>query len=276
MALSREDYPIVMDRDTTMTMLEDWVMSLPRIMTRDELEYTCMIGRSSLKRRDDWEQGNLLVRYDICQLSCGHQFERGELHGGLEDPDQNSCPDCDFKLFRGWNWEDWFWSLPKADINTLTGTDRRCAMCLEDYWDALTHKEQRKLKKEPDCKTEDQIKLPCGHIFGDKCLERHLKPESQGGDGRDFCPLCRRVFFSTTTVEDEEENSGDEPDDPDDRSETLTEQFEREDHEELLWRVREQIATRDEMLSLHIIGPQNDLWDLRQSKVVPRWQKPPS
>ncbi|KAL8671698.1 MAG: hypothetical protein Q9168_003798 [Polycauliona sp. 1 TL-2023] len=58
--------------------------------------------------------------------------------------------------------------------------DNDCSICLETYSSSLSDA------------GESPVSLPCGHVFGFKCLERYLSPF---GYAKNSCPICRRKLF---------------------------------------------------------------------------------
>ncbi|KFX93127.1 hypothetical protein V490_04993, partial [Pseudogymnoascus sp. VKM F-3557] len=65
-------------------------------------------------------------------------------------------------------------SLQQVDLSTLTGDDRNCIICYNEFG-----------IKNPDGNIESAVRLPkCKHIFGDHCLKHWLKDS-------DSCPYCR-------------------------------------------------------------------------------------
>lgn len=73
-----------------------------------------------------------------------------------------------------------FHGLPQVPIST---EHEKCSICLEQY----PHPKACSIAVKA-MNLERPVKLPCGHVFGDKCLKRWL------GGGHDDCPLCRRKW----------------------------------------------------------------------------------
>ncbi|MCJ1466252.1 hypothetical protein MMC07_004871 [Pseudocyphellaria aurata] len=74
-----------------------------------------------------------------------------------------------------------------VNVDDIQLEDRQCDICTGEFADDL-HR---------------AVKLPCGHIFGMKCIQRWLTPfktgyallEGNPSLGANNCPKCRRVFF---------------------------------------------------------------------------------
>ena len=60
-------------------------------------------------------------------------------------------------------------NIPRVSLNDLADHQKECPICQEPFV------------------TEVPIRIPCGHIFGDKCFQYWIFPY---GDGEN-CPLCR-------------------------------------------------------------------------------------
>lgn len=73
-----------------------------------------------------------------------------------------------------------FNGLPQVPISKEHET---CSICLEQYPNPEASSTAVKAMK-----LERPVKLPCGHVFGDKCIRLWLD------DGHDSCPVCRRLF----------------------------------------------------------------------------------
>ncbi|MCJ1469164.1 hypothetical protein MMC07_007797 [Pseudocyphellaria aurata] len=77
--------------------------------------------------------------------------------------------------------------LGLLDIDDIMPEDRKCDICTEDF-----------ANNWPDL--HRAVKLPCGHIFGKKCIEQWLTPFTTWHNlvpslGANTCPNCRWVLF---------------------------------------------------------------------------------
>lgn len=59
--------------------------------------------------------------------------------------------------------------LASVSFETLSAEERRCTICLQDIGDG---------------DADSPVRLPCLHVFGDRCIKRWLEEEGT-------CPLCR-------------------------------------------------------------------------------------
>lgn len=92
-----------------------------------------------------------------------------------------------------WHIISFFLDLVPVDIGRLSPRDRTCSICHEAYTDDHSHR---------------AVSLPCGHCFGDVCIEKWLTPflpwTPHAGfpvnmptdhPGAHTCPICRGECF---------------------------------------------------------------------------------
>lgn len=68
-------------------------------------------------------------------------------------------------------------ALPTVDVDDPDLPDRACAFCEVDYDADYTV-----------AKGETPVQLPCGHVYGHKCIFRWLSPWEEA---RTMCPICK-------------------------------------------------------------------------------------
>jgi hypothetical protein len=91
-------------------------------------------------------------------------------------------------------------------IHLHTSSERPCPKC---FVDDLLRKQTHIILEDPTCSicfndyntpcsdkgvVETDVKLPCGHIFGSRCLMRYFSPTPNGGNGN-ACPTCKYELF---------------------------------------------------------------------------------
>lgn len=201
MEVPLESYPIAIDKES---MLHNWLDSLPKIRSPKDVKrgwVTYYSAASSMDLADTEE--SLIVPLHILQLPCGCQIPKVQLQEYLQPKFEwqiahNKCPDCFFQLFRPWNFGDWLGVLEPVDITTLKEEDHCCSMCREKYAEAIPLNDYNITAgiEKPEHILESPTYLPCGHIFGNHCLEMWLSPASEGGGNGNSCPMCRRRLFA--------------------------------------------------------------------------------
>jgi hypothetical protein len=65
-----------------------------------------------------------------------------------------------------------------VDVIDLDRDERECPVCMESFV----------AKEDEDREEEKPVELPCGHVFGKRCLARHFVQM------RVSCPLCNKLF----------------------------------------------------------------------------------
>ncbi|KAF6226757.1 hypothetical protein HO173_012360 [Letharia columbiana] len=75
--------------------------------------------------------------------------------------------------------ENFLSSLPVVNLEDLWA-QRQCDICHESFFEWA----------------EKPLKLPCGHIFGSKCIAEWLSPTAVDLKPKNTCPICREVLFS--------------------------------------------------------------------------------
>ncbi len=84
-------------------------------------------------------------------------------------------------------------SLPRLSIATVSpenSTDRECAICKNDYYQASAATTSLAFA-EPPCINESPLRLPCSQIMGRKCMENWLRSTLGASTSTPSCPLCR-------------------------------------------------------------------------------------
>ncbi len=91
-------------------------------------------------------------------------------------------------------------------IHLHTSSERSCPKC---FVHDLLRKQTHIIPEDPTCSicfndyntpcsdtgvVETDVKLPCGHIFGSRCLMRYFSPTPNGGNGN-ACPTCKYELF---------------------------------------------------------------------------------
>lgn len=89
-----------------------------------------------------------------------------------------------------------------VSLASLDATERTCPICHEDYIEFSSSPTLDGLDQEwpvrVDCVAEQSgLKRCCGHIFGRRCLDKHI--QSLAG-WRNKCPICRDIWFGNPTA----------------------------------------------------------------------------
>jgi hypothetical protein len=85
------------------------------------------------------------------------------------DPYDGSVPGIEFP---------WRTLCTPVDVMDLDRDGRGCPVCMETFV----------AKEDEDRVEEKPVELPCGHVFGKRCLARHFV------EMRVSCPLCNKLF----------------------------------------------------------------------------------
>lgn len=72
--------------------------------------------------------------------------------------------------------QEFLGSLPTVPLADLE-EEKNCSICWMTFAELAPE--------------EQALKLPCGHVFSNQCLEKLLGPKPQGWANK-LCPLCRR------------------------------------------------------------------------------------
>ena len=71
-------------------------------------------------------------------------------------------------------------NLPIVVVDELPEDERRCHICHDPYLQGD--------------EAEEPVRLPCGHHFGQACINRWLSPDDV--EPKSTCPICRTSFFT--------------------------------------------------------------------------------
>ena len=71
-------------------------------------------------------------------------------------------------------------NLPIVVVEELPEDEKHCHICHDPYLQAE--------------EAEEPVRLPCGHHFGQVCINRWLSPDD--ADPKSTCPICRMSFFA--------------------------------------------------------------------------------
>ncbi|KAH7402888.1 hypothetical protein BKA66DRAFT_404477 [Pyrenochaeta sp. MPI-SDFR-AT-0127] len=90
-------------------------------------------------------------------------------------------------------------------VTTLDVGDRKCPLCHELYVEPVHQNKSNDTEKEWPVSITiaaqwSGLKRCCGHIFGRRCLEKHLQAS---GAWRNKCPICRDVWFDNTAANED-------------------------------------------------------------------------
>jgi hypothetical protein len=69
--------------------------------------------------------------------------------------------------------------------------DSTCPICYEEYGEDDQNRQKPALGRVVQ---ERPVRVPCGHIFGRRCLETHVNING-GQSPNNRCPFCRKRFF---------------------------------------------------------------------------------
>ena len=95
---------------------------------------------------------------------------------------------------------DFLKNLPKVKSDELPPERESCMICQEQYGTVTN-----------DGILEHPVRLPCGHVLGNDCIEKWLYDNDQN-----TCPYCRKELFPSTLLESEDEEYKEEEDNDDD------------------------------------------------------------
>ncbi|KAJ4984820.1 hypothetical protein SVAN01_09693 [Stagonosporopsis vannaccii] len=107
-------------------------------------------------------------------------------------------------------------------LSLIAPSDRGCSICLEPYIEPLHHASTQE-GQQGECAVRVELvaeasgpRRCCGHVFGKRCLEAHLR---SSGPWKRRCPLCRVPWFQElNTLAEQAENIPDPHAQPNDHS----------------------------------------------------------
>jgi len=87
----------------------------------------------------------------------------------------------------------------QIDVEYIPRDHRECLICQEEF-----EKEQA-----DGTPAENALKLPCGHIYGEDCLQEWIRNwDHDDGSNFTLCTLCRDDFGLTPVLDDEDDEEG--------------------------------------------------------------------
>ena len=79
--------------------------------------------------------------------------------------------------------------------------DRTCKICEKPYEKGPEYTTSEPWTRLPIPAEEDPVRLACGHIFGESCIQLWTFPKPFGSDCNS-CPLCREPVFVLSDVQE--------------------------------------------------------------------------
>ena len=80
--------------------------------------------------------------------------------------------------------------------------DRSCGICNRAYGKAPEYTTSEPWTRLPRPSEEEPVRLLCGHVLGENCIQRWTFPQPWGRN-RNSCPLCREPVFVLDEVQEE-------------------------------------------------------------------------